>query len=203
MKRVKPMIKPLGCAILGHSPMRFSWGFDEKYPKCLQLKRVLRKQILCCLDQGVAGFHTICDCGVGLYAAEIVAGIAKNNTSVRLICTIPYENQSVKWTPDLRKRYYKVLQECSDCHTVSVKKTSDCTDRAYSHIILSSDRVLAVYDPLSFRWDSVDIAMKLAVDRGMPLELIHPDTLALSRPKPEQITFCKPFTDFDELLQIQ
>ena len=33
------------CAILGHSPMRFAWGFDEEAVECHDMKMELAQQI--------------------------------------------------------------------------------------------------------------------------------------------------------------
>lgn len=34
------------CAILGHDPMRFAWGFDEEADECRELKLELLQQII-------------------------------------------------------------------------------------------------------------------------------------------------------------
>ena len=34
------------CAILGHSPMRFAWGFDEEAAECHDMKMELAQQIM-------------------------------------------------------------------------------------------------------------------------------------------------------------
>ena len=60
------------CAILGHSPMRFAWGFDEEAAECHDMKMELAQQIMVLRQQGVTHFSVACDYGVGLYAAEII-----------------------------------------------------------------------------------------------------------------------------------
>ena len=39
------MASPKSCAILGHSPMRFAWGFDEEAAECHEMKMELDQQI--------------------------------------------------------------------------------------------------------------------------------------------------------------
>ena len=34
------------CAVLGHSPMRLAWGFDEEADECRKLKAELAQQIM-------------------------------------------------------------------------------------------------------------------------------------------------------------
>ena len=55
------------CAILGHSPMRFAWGFDEEAVECHDMKMELAQQIMVLRQQGVTHFSVACDYGVGLY----------------------------------------------------------------------------------------------------------------------------------------
>lgn len=59
--------------------MRFPWGFDEEDDRCQKLKMDLAQQIMVLHQRGVSQFLTACDCGVGLYAAEIVNGPAGNH----------------------------------------------------------------------------------------------------------------------------
>lgn len=44
------------CAILGHSPMRFAWGFDEEAAECHDMKMELAQQIMVLRQQGVTHF---------------------------------------------------------------------------------------------------------------------------------------------------
>ena len=39
------MVLPKSCAILGHNPMRFAWGFDEEAAECHDMKMELAQQI--------------------------------------------------------------------------------------------------------------------------------------------------------------
>ena len=40
------MASPKSCAILGHNPMRFAWGFDEEAAECHDMKMELVQQIM-------------------------------------------------------------------------------------------------------------------------------------------------------------
>ena len=66
------MASPKSCAILGHNPMRFAWGFDEEAAECHDMKMELAQQIMVLRQQGVTHFSVACDYGVGLYAAELI-----------------------------------------------------------------------------------------------------------------------------------
>ena len=59
------MASPKSCAILGHNPMRFAWGFDEEAAECHDMKMELAQQIMVLRQQGVTHFSVACDYGVG------------------------------------------------------------------------------------------------------------------------------------------
>ena len=62
------------CAVLGHHPMRFAWGFDEESNGYQMLKLELAQQIAALRQQGVARFAVVADYGVGLYALNSYLG---------------------------------------------------------------------------------------------------------------------------------
>ena len=95
------------CAVMGQHPMRLPWGFDEEDDRCQKLKMELAQQIMALHQRGVSQFLTACDCGVGLYAAEIVNGLRETaDPDMMLFCYTPHEEQATKWAPYLRERYF-------------------------------------------------------------------------------------------------
>ena len=150
------------CAILGHSPMRFAWGFDEEAAECHDMKMELAQQIMVLRQQGVTHFSVACDYGVGLYAAEIINALRNDDPELMLFCITPYEEQATKWTPELRERYFDMLIKCTHMTAVSLHKQPDAQLKAYRTIIRQSDMVLAVYDPASARGDDTDKAISYA-----------------------------------------
>ena len=156
------MTSPKSCAILGHNPMRFAWGFDEEAAECHDMKMELAQQIMVLRQQGVTHFSVACDYGVGLYAAELINVLRNNDPELMLFCVTPYEEQATKWTPELRERYFDMLIKCTHMTAVSLHKQPDAQLKAYRTIIRQSDMVLAVYDPASARGDDTDKAISYA-----------------------------------------
>ena len=165
------------CAILGHNPMRFAWGFDEEAAACYEMKTELAQQIMVLRQQGVTQFSVACDYGVGLYAAEIINALRDNTPELLLFCVTPYEEQAAKWTPALRERYFDMLVKCTHMTAVYTHKQPGAQLEAYRTIIRQSDMVLAVYDPASARGDDADRAIAYAQELNRPIMMIHPDTL--------------------------
>ena len=171
------MDKIKSCAIFGHDPMRFAWGFDEEADACREMKMELAQQIMVLRQQGVTQFFVACDYGVGLYAAEIINALRNDDSELMLFCFTPYEEQATKWTPALRERYFDMLVKCTHMTAVYTHKQHGAQLEAYRTIIRQSDMVLAVYDPASARGDDIDKAIAYARELCRPILMIHPDTL--------------------------
>lgn len=175
------MDKPVRCAVMGQHPMRFPWGFDEEDDRCRNLKIELAQQIMALRQGGVSQFLTACDCGVGLYAAEIVNGLRTTDRDLMLICCTPHEEQATKWAPYLRERYFDMLTACTYLSAVCEVGTSGAQLQAYKKIIDLADVVLCVYDtdaPVASVSEEAALAYALA---QKPLVLLHPTELTTMR----------------------
>ena len=135
------------CAIIGCSPLCFPWGFDEEDEGCAALKLILINQISKLRGEGCTRFTVSMDCGVGLYAAEILQGLKGSEEELETICYVPYEEQATKWTPELRDRYFNALAACTEIVNVAYEKTVDCEFKAHLAAINEADTLIAVYDP--------------------------------------------------------
>ena len=135
------------CAIIGCSPMCFPWGFDEEDEGCAALKLILMNWITKLRSEGCTRFAVSMDCGVGLYAAEILHGLKESDEGLETICYVPYEEQATKWTPELRDRYFNALAACMEVVNVAYEKTVGCEFKAYLEAINEADTVIVVYDP--------------------------------------------------------
>ena len=117
--------------------MRFPWGFDEEDSGCRKMKIELAQQVMALRQRGVTQFLTACDCGVGLYAAEIVNGLRETtDQDLMLFCYTPHEEQATKWTPYLRERYFTMLEKCTHISVVCPVGTPDAQLQAYSTAII-------------------------------------------------------------------
>lgn len=135
------------CAIIGCSPMCFPWGFDEEDEGCAALKLILINQISKLRGEGYTRFAVSMDCGVGLYAAEILHGLKESDGALETICYVPYEEQATKWMPELRDRYFNALAVCTEVVNVAYEKTVGCEFKAYLEAMNEADAVIAIYDP--------------------------------------------------------
>lgn len=135
------------CAIIGCSPMCFPWGFDEEDEGCAVLKLILMNRITRLRSEGCMRFTVSMDCGVGLYATEIIYGLKGSDDALETICYVPYEEQTAKWTPELRDRYFNALAACTEVVNVTCEKTVGCEFEAHLKAMSKANTVIAVYDP--------------------------------------------------------
>ena len=163
------------CAVIGQPPMRFPWGFDEEDEGCNALKLALAQRIMELRQQGVTRFAVVADCGIGLYAGEIVNALRRTDADLMLFVVTLHEEQATKWAPYLRERYFQLLADCSIMEAASLHQTPDCEYDAYRRIIDYADIVLVVYDPATARGDAVDRAMAYAAAQKLPMSTIQPD----------------------------
>lgn len=174
------MDAPVRCAVMGQHPLRFPWGFDEEDDRCRKLKIELAQQIMVLCQEGVSQFLVACDCGVGLYAAEIINGLRTTDHDLMLLCYTPHEEQATKWAPYLRERYFDVLEKCTYISAVCEVGTPDAQLQAYKKIIDLADVVLDVYDvDISAAASAEDRALAYVKGQHKPLLLLHPTELTV------------------------
>jgi uncharacterized phage-like protein YoqJ len=126
--------------------MCFPWGFDEEDEGCAALKLILMNRITRLRSEGCTRFSVSMECGVGMYASEILQGLKETDKELEFFCYIPYEEQATKWTPELRDRYFNALAACTEVVNVAYEKTVGCEFKAHLAAIKGADTVIAVYD---------------------------------------------------------
>ena len=167
------------CGFLSHVPTRFKFGWDEEDPLCIDLKQVLLQQIQFLRRAGCTSFYVVPDSGAGLWIGEILNLLRHDDPSLLLQCLLPHEEIATKWSPELRDRYFALLEQCTHLSAVSRPGHGDAVGLALTKLIDVSDFVIAVYAPESRRGDAVDWAMEYLQETGKPYLRIHPDTLEL------------------------
>ena len=166
------------CAVMGQHPLRFPWGFDEEDDRCRKLKMELAQQIMVLCQEGVSQFLVACDCGVGLYAAEIVNGLRMTDRDLMLLCYTPHEEQATKWAPYLRERYFTMLENSTHISAVCPVDIPDAQLQAYKKIIDLADVVLCVYNTdIPATSSAEDRALAYAEGQHKSLVLLHPTEL--------------------------
>ena len=167
------------CAIIGCSPMCFPLGFDEEDEGCAALKLILINQITKLRGEGCTQFAFSMDCGVGLYAAEILQGLKESDDALETICYVPYEEQATKWTSELRDRYFNALASCTEVINAAYEKTVGCKFKAYLEAIKDADTVIAIHDPEDPRCEREASAVAVAEMLNRQVITVDPKAIRL------------------------
>ena len=171
-------MKNYRCAIFGQNTICFKWGFDEDDEYCIAMKQELLQKIMELRQQNVTQFYTACDHGIGLYAAEQINVLMERDRDMKLFCTAPNEEQSTKWAPYLRERYFTMLEKCTHISVVCPVGTPDAQLQAYRKIIDLADVVLYVHDADMSATDSGENrAFAFAAENHTPTLVLHPKEL--------------------------
>ena len=166
-----------GCAIIGCTPICFPWGYDEEDENCVALKLLMLHQITALREQGIARFNVSMDCGAGLYAAEMLNGLRETDGDLEWICYIPYEEQAIKWIPELRERYFNALESCSKVITVTQHKTIGCEFAAYLAAIQYADTVFAIFDADNPKCEREANIVSVAKENGKMVIVLDPASI--------------------------
>lgn len=168
------------CTIISCSPMCFPWGFDEEDESCTALKLILMNCITKQRSLGAARFHISMDCGVGLYAAEILQGLKETDSEIEVVCYVPYEEQATKWASELRNRYFNALASCTEVVYVSPEKTSGCEFKAHLQAIKNADTMIIIYDPDNPQCEREAAIVAVAEEWNKQVLAIDPKSIRLS-----------------------
>ena len=167
------------CAIIGCSPMCFPWGFDEEDEGCAALKLILMNRISKLRGEGCTRFAVSMDCGLGLYAAEIILGLKESDSELETVCYVPYEEQATKWTPELRDRYFNALAACTEVVTVAYDKTAGCEFKAHLETMKEADTLIAVFDPDNAHCEREAAVVAVAEMLNKQILVLDPKTIRL------------------------
>lgn len=167
----------LSCAMVGHHPARFQFGYDEEDWRCQRIKLELIRQIVILYQNGVTDFYTSCEVGPPMWGAEAVLALMDKLKGLRLHCVIPFEEQATKWTPDWRNRYFSILAASTSVHMTQNRLTNESYRLCGKYQIDHANFVLAVYDTrLTSPLDPVSSTIQDAKDANRGIIYIHPDT---------------------------
>ena len=165
------------CAIIAESPMCFIWGYDEEDERCCALKLLLLSRLSLMQTNGITRFYLPLDSGIGMYCAEILLSMMEDNKHIELNCLQPFEDQAVKWSPNLRERYFSILEKCSACSSVSLHKTPTCELDVMLEAIDHSETIIAVQAKESIQDKTFATAHRYAEHIGRKMQLIMPPAL--------------------------
>ena len=122
------------CCVTGHRDVPVG---KEQY-----VEEALRKEVLAAIAAGYTRFISEFADGVDLTFAAIVAAEKKQNSCLQLEAALPYRNRINAKSP----LFQELLACCDRVYVQSEKSNRQCYHERNRYMVLSSDRVIAVYD---------------------------------------------------------
>lgn len=167
------------CCFTGHRPSKLPWGYDERDPRCLALKRSMCREIELLHRRGYTHFITGMALGCDLYFAQAVLETKEIYPTITLEAAIPFPGQADRWSPEHQARYRALLEQCSIESVVQNHYDRGCMLRRDRYMVDRSSVVLSVYDdtPGGTRY-TLDYAAK-NLRSILLLDLNHPDAPAV------------------------
>lgn len=133
------------CCFTGHRPSKLPWGYDERDPRCLALKRGLLREVESLYRLGYRRFISGMALGCDLYFAEAVLELKEIYPPVTLEAAIPFPGQADRWSPDNRARWQALVDACGQKTVVQDRYDRACMLRRDRYMVERSAAVLAVF----------------------------------------------------------
>ena len=168
------------CAFTGHRPTRFTFKYDEAHPDCIELKKVLAKQIDFLYRHGVTDFYTGCALGVDMWAGEAILSLMELHPEVKLHCIVPFAGQERKWTDEQQARYHAMLRRSSETVIVQKKYDKECYFTRNRYLVDHAGVLLAVYDMQANKRSGTGYTVHYAQAQKKPVVAIDPDNFSVS-----------------------
>lgn len=171
------IMRSIACAITGHRPMKFIFGYDEEDHKCIRLKLAMGEQIGKLIQGGASLFYTGMAQGTDQWGAEIVLAMKRQYPHVRLAAVLPCETQADRWSPQQRERYFDTLARCDDVITLSARYTRQCMRERNRYMVDHADVLLTIYDGNTKGGTAYTV--RYAQKKNRRIITIRPDTLQI------------------------
>lgn len=172
------MEREVTCCFTGHRPTKLPWGYDERDPRCLALKRSLLREVEGLYRRGYT--HFLCGMALGCdqYFAEAVLELKEVYPALTLEAALPFPGQADRWSEDARRRWRTLVDRCDLETVVQHNYDRGCMLRRDRYMVERSAGVLAVFDdtPGGTKY-TLDHAAKKGLDILL-LDLNHPDAPA-------------------------
>ncbi len=134
------------CAFTGHRAAKLPWGFDERDPRCLALKKRIYDVTEAVCSTGVRSFLCGMANGCDLYFAEAVLALRRVYPDVELEAAIPYAGQAERWSARERARYDDILRQCSRCTVLAQNYSRECMMDRNRYMVDRCSILIACFD---------------------------------------------------------
>ena len=164
------------CAISGHRPTRFKFGYKETHTGCKRLKRVMREQFDLLYQQGVREFYVGGALGVDMWAAEILLRMKEQSaySDLLLHMVLPFAGHDENWDERSRERLRFIMRHCADTVIIGIpgQLPLACYKLRNQYLVDHADCLLAVYDSDRSIRSGTGQTIRMAQKKGIDVKII-------------------------------
>ena len=162
----------VSCAIPGHRPQKFPFGYDESDRRCVVLKANLHREIARRIMDGCVDFYAGAALGVDTWFMESVLKFRRVVDGITLTAVLPCATQADRWPPAAQARYHELLDRCDRVLLLQEAYTRDCMLSRDRYLVDHTDCLIAVYDGSDTGGTAYTVRYARSV--GKPLYIIDP-----------------------------
>lgn len=135
------------CCFTGYRPSKFPFSMDREDKDYKKFENALIDKILKLSKDNCRIFYSGMAMGFDIIAAEIVLMLKEAyDTPLKLVCVLPFENQSETYTSFWRRRYEKILRQADEVIVLSKEYYQGCYQDRNIYMVDKCDYVLTWYD---------------------------------------------------------
>ena len=137
------------CCFTGYRPAKFPFSFDRNCKDYIRFENKLIDAIFSLPAEECYTFYTGGAMGFDIIAAEIVLMLkeAPNlNSSIGLICAVPFIEQSASYDAEWKRRYDNILAKADEVVLISDKYYPGCYQKRNEFMVDNSDIVITWFD---------------------------------------------------------
>lgn len=178
-KTGRDFMNPRACAITGHRPTRFCFGYNEDHPLCKEIKERLFEQFQMLHDrENVQTFFVGGALGVDMWAGEQLLALKEKSgyENIEIIVAIPFVGHDSKWPEQSQKRLKSLIQKATNCIVVSQEANTASYKKRNYYMVDHADFLVGVFDNAKQMRSGTAQTVNYALRQGKQIILIHPDT---------------------------
>lgn len=172
------------CAVIGHRPTRFKFGYKEHYAGCKRLKKRLHEQFALLYEKGVRHFYVGGSLGVDMWAGELILRMKEQveYKDIDLYIILPFEGHDTSWDERSKARMTFLRKHCTNVMVIATQNQSpaEIYRKRNEYLIERADVMVAVYDNNRSVCNDTGVLVCFAEEKGIPIILIHPDSGVVS-----------------------
>ncbi len=135
------------CCFTGYRPSKLPFSTNKNDPSYKAFENLLIDGIVTLLNEGCRTFYSGMAMGFDIIAAETVLLLKKLYPSeLKLVCVIPFREQSAAFYDDWKERYNEILAQCDQKIILSDDYFSGCYQKRNEYMVKNCDCVMTWFD---------------------------------------------------------